>query len=69
MSKQYGNPDDAQNYRGITLINILGKIYTQVLSNRLSKWSEKHDKLSKYQLAFKRASLRWTVFFVEFNSF
>ena len=33
--------DSAQNYRGITLINILGKIYSQILLSRLTKWSEK----------------------------
>ena len=49
-----GNPDDAQNYRGITLINILGKVYSQVLLNRLSKWSEKYDKLSKNQFGFQK---------------
>ena len=31
-----GNPDDAQNYRPITLINVLGKVYSRVLLNRLS---------------------------------
>ena len=49
-----GNPDDAQNYRGITLINILGKVYSQVLLNRLSKWSEKYDKLSKNKFGFQK---------------
>ena len=34
-----GNPDEPHNYREITLINILGKIYSQVLLNRLTKWS------------------------------
>ena len=32
-----GNVDDTQNYRGITLINILSKIYSQILLNRFSK--------------------------------
>ena len=32
-----GNPDEAGNYRGITLINILGKIYSKILLNRLNK--------------------------------
>ena len=42
-----GNPDDVKNYSGKTLINVLGKVYSQVLLNRLSKWSEENDKLSK----------------------
>ena len=42
---QTGNPDEPHNYRGITLINILGKIYSQVLLNRLTKWSENYEKI------------------------
>ena len=49
-----GNTHDTTNYRGITLINVLGKIYSQVLLNRLSKWSEKHEKLSKNQFGFQK---------------
>ena len=37
-----GNIDDAKNYRGITLNNILAKIYSKLLYIRLSKWTEKH---------------------------
>ena len=48
------NPRDPNNYRGITLINILGKIYSQILLNRLSKWSGKHDKLSHNQFGFQK---------------
>ena len=36
-----GNPDETVHYRGITLINILGEIYFQILLNRLNKWAEK----------------------------
>ena len=49
-----GNTDDTTNYRGITLINVLGKIYSQVLLTRLSKWSEKREKLSKNQFGFQK---------------
>ena len=40
--------------RGISLINVLGKVYSQVLLNRLSKWSEENDKLSKNQFSFQK---------------
>lgn len=49
-----GNPDEPHNYRGITLINILGKIYSQVLLNRLTKWSENYDKISKLRQNIKK---------------
>ena len=45
-----GNIDDAGNYRGITLI----KIYSQLLLNRLTNWSEKYEKLSKNQFGFQK---------------
>ena len=31
--------EDANNYRGITLINVLSKIYSHLLNNRLLKWA------------------------------
>ena len=39
-----GDVNDAGNYRGITLINILAKIYSQLLLNRLTGWVEKYEK-------------------------
>ena len=49
-----GNPDEAGNYRGITLINILGKIYSQILLNRLNKWAEKEETLLDSQFGFQK---------------
>ena len=39
-----GDVNDAQNYRGTTLINILAKIYSQLLLNRLTNWARKYEK-------------------------
>ena len=49
-----GGKDDAQNYRGITLINILSKIYSQILLNRLTKWSDRENKISSNQFGFQK---------------
>ena len=49
-----GNPDGAGNYRGINLINILGKIYSQILLNRLNKWAEKEETLLDCQFGFQK---------------
>ena len=49
-----GDTNDPQNYRGITLINILAKIYSQILLNRLRKWSEENDKICKNQYGFQK---------------
>ena len=35
-----GERKDTQNYRGITLLSIVGKVYTFVLNKRLTGWSE-----------------------------
>ena len=32
-----GGIENPKNYRGITLINVLGKIYSKILLNRLTK--------------------------------
>jgi len=48
------NVDEAKNYRGITLINILSKIYSQLLLNRITTWSETHEKLNPNQFGFQK---------------
>ena len=49
-----GDPNKAENYRGTTLINILGKIYSQILLNRLTKWSTTYEHLNKSQFGFQK---------------
>ena len=49
-----GDPQLAKNYRGITLNNILAKIYSQILLNRLTAWTEKHEKISKCQFGYQK---------------
>ena len=48
-----GNPEEPKNYRGVSLINILGKIYSQILLNRLTKWSEQNDVINQCQFGFQ----------------
>ena len=49
-----GDPNIAKNYRGITIGNILSKIYSQILLNRLNIWAEKYESLSKNQFGFQK---------------
>ena len=51
-----GDLNEAENYRGITLINVLAKIYSQLLLNRLTKWSEKYEKISNNQFGFQKGT-------------
>lgn len=48
-----GDPTQAQNYRGITLNNILAKIYSQVLLNRLTKWTKKYETITDFQYGYQ----------------
>ena len=51
-----GESSNAKNYRGITLNNIIAKVYSQVLLNRLTEWTEKYEKKSLIvNLAIKKA--------------
>ena len=49
-----GNVNDANNYRGIALINILAKVYSQLLLNRMTKWAETYEKITKNQFGFQK---------------
>ena len=49
-----GNANDAQNYRGIILINVIAKVYSQLLPNRITKWSVQYEKISEKQFGFQK---------------
>lgn len=49
-----GSELDVNNYRGITLISCLAKLFTTVLNSRLTSWCEKNDKLSDAQYGFRK---------------
>jgi hypothetical protein len=49
-----GDKTQAKNYRGITLINILSKIYSQILLNRLTLWATKNNTLNDVQYGFQK---------------
>lgn len=49
-----GDPTDAKNYRGITLVSCLSKIFTSILSNRLNDLVEKNNLLSDAQFRFRK---------------
>ena len=45
--------NDVENYRGITLLSCLGKLFSRVLNNRLSSWAEKYNVLIEAQAGFR----------------
>ena len=48
-----GSINDVGNYRGITLLSVLGKLFTRVLNNRLSDWAENYFVLIEAQAGFR----------------
>ena len=51
-----GNPLDPINYRGITILNCLGKLLNSVLNNRLTSFLIKNNIISKTQIGFEKDS-------------
>jgi len=42
------------NYRGITLLSVVGKVFTQIVQQRLSRWFEERGLLEPEQAGFRR---------------
>lgn len=49
-----GGYDDPSNYRGISFLNTSVKLFAAVLFNRLTKWVENKNILSKFQAGFRK---------------
>ena len=50
-----GDKHIADNYRGITLLSVVGKLYTVILNKRLSRWCERNQILVDEQAGFREA--------------
>ena len=53
LYKKKGNPKDPNNYRGITLLSCLGKLFTSILNKRLTTYLESNDILGNEQAGFR----------------
>ena len=49
-----GDPNDPGNYRGITVVVILAKLYAMVLEARASSWAEHVKCRAKGQAGFRK---------------
>ena len=49
-----GSVSDPNNYRGISLIDILNKILTGMMYKRLYSWAEGYDKIDETQSGFRK---------------
>ena len=48
-----GSINEVNNYRGITLLSTLGKLFTRVLNNRLCEWAEMYSVYIESQAGFR----------------
>ena len=49
-----GDESDTTNYRGITLLPIIGNIFTTILKRRILQWAETNDKFNGTQFGFRK---------------
>lgn len=49
-----GSLTDPNNYRGIALLSVLGKVFTKVINNRLVQWAETENLQREEQAGFRR---------------
>ena len=53
LYKNKGAPEDPDNYRGITLLSCLSKVFTAVINNRLGEFAKSTNLISKEQAGFR----------------
>ena len=54
FNKNKGNKNDPNNYRPITILSCLGKLFTAILNNRLNTYSESLLLLNENQCGFRK---------------
>ena len=52
--KNKGDPANADNYRGITVLICFGKLFTCILNNRLNSYLENYNVLCEKQAGFRK---------------
>ena len=45
--------NDVDNYRGISLLNVLSKVFTHTVNRRLTEWVESNNVISDAQAGFR----------------
>lgn len=48
-----GNTNDVNNYRGISLLNVLSKVFARIINNRLKDWAEDMNIIPLSQAGFR----------------
>ena len=49
-----GDVNEVSNYRGITLLSTVGKLFKSILNNRFDKWAEEYEVYIEAQAGFRK---------------
>ena len=49
-----GNVSNPENYRGISLLSVISKLFTAILNKRLYNWAEQEQKINEEQAGFRK---------------
>ena len=49
-----GSIENVENYRGITLLSVIGKLFTNILNTRLNDWAENYHVYVEAQAGFRK---------------
>ena len=58
-----GDPNDVNNYRGITLVSSFSQIFTSILNKRVNDWVENNNSVSDAQFSFRKGRSTVDAFF------
>ncbi|MFN7454652.1 MAG: reverse transcriptase family protein [Pseudobdellovibrionaceae bacterium] len=53
IPKPSNDPSAAANFRGITLLSLLGKTIDKIFTNRIQTWLDRNNKRTRYQAGFR----------------
>ena len=56
--------NDPNNYRGITLLNVMGKLFTAILCDRITQWLLQDNSYQKHNLASTKIEVTDCIFIV-----
>ena len=57
-----GGIHEPENYKGMTLLSVFGKLFSRVLDNRLDNWAEEYNVYIEAQAGFRDGMVLWITY-------